>query len=136
MRWHIGEAVQALCWSAADGTLYATTPASGAILMLQPGSAAVRRLASMPPGAGKLSGLALDAGGGIWTALCEGWSVVRFTRDGTLDRVVGMPVPCPSDVAIGGANLDTLYITTSRQQVPLETLAKAPQSGCLFEVKV
>src|SRR5207253_8804986 len=76
-RWHIGEAVQALCWSAADDTLYATTPASGAILMLQPGSAAVRRLASMPPGAGKLSGLALDAGGGTWTALCEGWSVVR-----------------------------------------------------------
>ncbi|MDW3682023.1 IclR family transcriptional regulator C-terminal domain-containing protein [Cupriavidus sp. CV2] len=136
VRWHIGEAVQALCWSAADDTLYATTPASGAILMLQPGSAAVRRLASMPPGAGKLSGLALDTSGGIWTALCEGWSVVRFTRDGTLDRVVGMPVPCPSDVAIGGANLDTLYITTSRQQVSLETLAKAPQSGCLFEVKV
>ncbi|MGO4155514.1 IclR family transcriptional regulator domain-containing protein [Cupriavidus sp. YAF13] len=136
VRWHIGEAVQALCWSAADDTLYATTPASGAILMLQPGSAAVRRLASMPPGAGKLSGLALDASGGIWTALSEGWSVVRFTRDGTLDRVVGMPVPCPSDVALGGANLDTLYITSSRQQVPLETLAKAPQSGCLFEVKV
>ncbi|KJK16162.1 IclR family transcriptional regulator [Burkholderiaceae bacterium 16] len=134
--WHIGEAVQALCWSAADETLYATTPASGAILMLQPGSTAVRRLASMPPGAGKLSGLALDSNGGIWTALCEGWSVVRFTRDGTLERVVGMPVPCPSDVAIGGANMDTLYITTSRQQVSLETLAKAPQSGCLFEVKV
>lgn len=135
-RWHIGEAVQALCWSAADETLYATTPACGAILMLQPGSTAVRRLASMPPGAGKLSGLALDSNGGIWTALCEGWSVVRFTRDGTLERVVGMPVPCPSDVAIGGANMDTLYITTSRQQVSLETLAKAPQSGCLFEVKV
>ncbi len=128
--WSIGEPVQALQWCAKQGELYAVTPESGAILILQPGHGGVRRLASMPKGSGLLSGLAVDADGGIWTALCDGWSVVRFTRDGMLDRVVGLPVPCPTDLATDGARM---IVTTARQQVALDTLAKAPLSGCLFE---
>lgn len=60
--------------------------------------------------------------------------MLRFLRDGSLDRVVGLPVPCPTDLAVGGENLDRLYVTTARQNVPLEMLAKAPLSGCLFEM--
>ncbi|BDB24557.1 SMP-30/gluconolactonase/LRE family protein [Cupriavidus sp. P-10] len=82
------------------------------------------------------AGVALDASGGIWTAMCEGWSVMRFLADGTLDRVVGMPVPCPSDVCIGGAGSGSLFITSSRQQVSLEVLAKAGLSGRLFELSI
>ena len=128
--WPIAEPVQALQWCAKESELYAVTPASGTILILQPGHDSVRRLASMPKGSGLLSGLALDADGGIWTALCDGWSVVRFTRDGVLDRVVGLPVPCPTDLAADGTRM---IVTTARQQVALDTLAKAPLSGCLFE---
>ncbi|MDX3984368.1 MAG: IclR family transcriptional regulator C-terminal domain-containing protein [Achromobacter sp.] len=128
--WAIAEPVQALQWCAKESELYAVTPASGAILILQPGHDSVRRLVSMPKGSGLLSGLALDADGGIWTALCDGWSVVRFTRDGLLDRVVGLPVPCPTDLAAAGSRM---IVTTARQQVALDTLAKAPLSGCLFE---
>ncbi|MGY2489202.1 IclR family transcriptional regulator domain-containing protein [Cupriavidus sp. CP313] len=135
-QWTLGERVQALRWSTSDGRLYATTPASGSILVLEPGSSIVRRLTTVPKGAGKPHGLALDGSGGIWTALCEGWSVMRFLSDGTLDRVVGMPVPCPSDVCIGGADSTTLYITSSRQQVSLEVLAKAGLSGRLFELAI
>ncbi|MGO4304125.1 IclR family transcriptional regulator domain-containing protein [Cupriavidus sp. RAF12] len=133
-QWTIAEPVQALQWSAVEGRLYATTPESGSILVLEPESQSIRRLATVPKGAGKPHGLALDAGGGIWTALCEGWSVMRFLPDGTLDRVVGMPVPCPSDVCVGGENGDRLFITSSRQQVPLDVLGKAVSSGCLFEL--
>jgi len=128
--WPIAEPVQALQWCAKEGELYAVTPESGAILILQPGHDSVRRLASMPKGSGLLSGLALDIDGGIWTALCDGWSVVRFTRDGVLDRVVGLPVPCPTDLVADGARM---IVTTARQPVALDTLAKAPLSGCLFE---
>ncbi|OWT66184.1 IclR family transcriptional regulator domain-containing protein [Candidimonas nitroreducens] len=135
-QWQLSEAVQALRWSAQDGLLYAAAPDSGSILVFRPGTAAVRRLATMPRGAGRVCGLALDPAGGIWVALYEGWSVLRFLRDGSLDRVVGLPVPCPTDLAIGGQNLDKLYVTTARQNVPLEMLAKAPLSGCLFEMPV
>ena len=131
--WPIAEPVQALQWCAKQSELYAVTPESGAVLILQPGHDGVRRLASMPKGSGLLSGLALDADGGIWTALCDGWSVVRFTRDGVLDRVVGLPVPCPTDLAADGTRM---VVTTARQQVALDTLAKAPLSGCLFEFRL
>ncbi|TWG79043.1 IclR family transcriptional regulator [Cupriavidus gilardii J11] len=135
-RWTIAEPVQALHWSAAGSQLYATTPESGSILVMDAEGGAVRRLATVPKGAGRPHGLAIDPGGGVWTALCDGWSVMRFLADGTLDRVVGMPVPCPSDVCVGGPQGDRLFITSSRQQVPLDVLGKAALSGCLFELRL
>ncbi|MDM0107713.1 IclR family transcriptional regulator C-terminal domain-containing protein [Variovorax sp. J22R24] len=135
VQWRVGETVQSLGWSATSDALYATAPVSGAILLLQPGQGVVRRLASVPKGSGRVSGLAFDAQGGIWTALCDGWSVVRFTPDGQLDRVVGLPVPCATDLAFSPAPDDTggekLVITTARHSVPLDTLPSAPLSGRL-----
>ena len=131
-QWRITEPVQCLHWSAQDNTLYATAPESGAILMMKPGTATVRRLATVPKGSGRISGLARDAAGGLWTALRDGWSVMRISPDGNLDRVIGLPVPCPTDVAIGGPDLNQLFVTTARQPVSLETLNKAPSSGQLF----
>ncbi|GKS89700.1 IclR family transcriptional regulator C-terminal domain-containing protein [Acidovorax sp. SUPP2539] len=136
VRWRLPEPVQCLRWRAADGTLWAAVPDTGAILSLQPETGAVRRLVSVPKGSGRVSGLALDAEGGVWTALRDGWSVVRFLPDGSLDRVVALPVPCPTDVELGGADGRRLFITTARQPVPLDVLAKAPLSGRLFEVAV
>jgi sugar lactone lactonase YvrE len=94
----------------------------------------VRRLATVPKGSGRLSGLALDASGGVWTALKDGWGVVRFSPDGALDRVVGLPVPCPTDLTLGGKDRGTLYVTTARHELSIETLASAPLSGRLFAV--
>jgi IclR family acetate operon transcriptional repressor len=131
-QWRMTEPVQCLHWSAQDNTLYAAAPASGTILMMQPGTAAVRRLATVPKGSGRISGLARDAAGGLWTALRDGWSVVRISPEGNLDRVMGLPVPCPTDVAIGGPDMDQLFVTTARQPVSLDALANAPGSGRLF----
>lgn len=100
------------------------------------GTAAVRRLATVPRGSGRLSGLAFDAAGGIWTALCDGWSVVRFSADGQLDRVVGLPVPCATDLVFGGPDGQQRYITTARQSVALDTLASVPLSGLLLALPV
>ncbi|KAF1020408.1 MAG: 6-deoxy-6-sulfogluconolactonase [Paracidovorax wautersii] len=133
VRWHLGEALQCLRWHPAEDALYATAPASGSILVLQPRQQGVRRLATLPKGSGRPAGLAFDAEGGVWTALREGWSVVRLLAGGSLDRVIGLPVPCPCDVALGGADGRQLFIATSRQSVPLDTLASAPLSGRLFQ---
>lgn len=132
-RWSVDEPVQALCWDAGGEQLYVAAPGSGSLLMLRPGSAMVRRLATLPKGSGQISGLTVDKAGGIWTALRDGWSVVRVGSDGTLDRVIGLPVPCPTDVAIAG---DRLFITTARQPVALDALEKAPLSGRLLCVTV
>lgn len=131
VRWRIGEPVQCLAWSAKDQALYATAPQSGAILVLAPGQG-VRRLASVPKGSGRVSGLAFDNEGGIWTALCDGWSLMRFTSDGQVDRVIGLPVPCPTDLAFASDGSGRLMVTTARHTVSLDTLASAPLSGRLF----
>lgn len=130
--WRMGEPVGGLCWSRLEQALYASAPGSGAILQLTVGQPLVRRLATVPRGAGHLGGLTVDAQGGIWAALKDGWALMRFTPTGSLDRVIGLPVPCATDVAFGGPALDCLYITTSRHSVSLDTLGSAPLSGRLL----
>lgn len=138
--WRIGETVATLRWRAGDAAhedaLLATAPGSGAILLLQPGHAAVRRLATMPRGSGRLGGLAFDRDGGVWAALEEGWSVVRFTLDGQLDRVVGLPVPSATDLVFDahGEGGGRLHITSARNSVPLDALGAAPWSGRLLHL--
>ncbi|WP_066342299.1 IclR family transcriptional regulator domain-containing protein [Azohydromonas lata] len=135
--WQLGEPASALAWDARGG-LIAAAPQSGTLYRLEESGlggagGGVRRLTTVPRASGRLSGLALDAEGGIWSALREGWSVVRFAEDGSVDRVLGVPVPSPTDVAFGGRGLGTLYVTSARDGVPLEALSNAPLSGRLFQ---
>lgn len=131
--WHFPERISALCWDATGEALYAVGPDSGSLYWMNPGSPTVRRFATLPKGSGRLSGLALDREGGVWTTLRDGWSLVRFSADGSIDRMIGLPVPSPVDVAFGGAGHGTLYITSARHDVPMDALANAPASGHLFE---
>lgn len=130
--WSLNEPASALAWDASGAQLYAVLQDSAELLVMRRGEAGVRRLASVPKGSGRPGGLAVDAQGGLWTALEDGWGVVRFSPDGTQDRLVSLPVPCPSDVAIGGAGGDMLFVTSARQSVSLEVLGNAPLSGRLF----
>lgn len=133
VHWRIGEPLAALAMRGDDGSLFATAPQSGAILVLVPGQPGVRRLATVPKGSGRLGGLAFDDQGGIWAALCDGWSVVRFTMDGQVERVIGLPVPCATDLAFRiEKDRRQLVITTQRHSVALEVLATAPLSGRLL----
>ena len=135
-KWQVREPVETIAWDTSRERLYAIAPQSGSILVLQPGSRVVKRLATMPQGSGSLGGIAIDANGGLWTALADGWAVVRFSADGALTRVVALPVARPTDLAFGGAGMDTLYVTTSREGITRETLMSAPLSGRLFELDV
>lgn len=132
--WQLGEPVTALAWAADGEQLYAAGSDSGTLYVMRIGSPTVRRLASVPKGSGRLSGLAADRSGGVWSALREGWSVVRFAADGSLDRVIGLPVPCPTDLAFAGAAGNRLYVVTGRGGLTAETLNNAPLSGRVFEV--
>jgi sugar lactone lactonase YvrE len=60
--------------------------------------------------------------------------VTRYRADGTVDRVVAMPVPRPTSLAFGGAGLDRLFVTSASIDLSAEQLAQAPLSGALFEI--
>ena len=58
-------------------------------------------------------GAAMDETGCYWAACAFGWSLARLTPDGDIDRVVELPVEVPTMPAFGGADLDTIYLTSS-----------------------
>jgi len=134
--WRIGEPVRALRWHAAQARLYVSATDSGAILLLQPGVAAVHRFAAVPPDAGRPGGLAFDADGGVWTALRDGGAVARFDANGQFDRTIRLPVPCATDLAFSGARGERLVITTARHHVPLDRIAASPLAGRLLTLTV
>jgi IclR family acetate operon transcriptional repressor len=135
-KWQIAETIDAIAWDRQGETLYGIAPAASSILVMHSGSRSIHRLATMPKGSGTPGGLALDEEGGVWTALVDGWSVVRFSAEGQLHRVVALPVPRPTDVGFGGSRRHTLYVTTSRAALSRETMGTAPLSGRLFELDV
>lgn len=57
-------------------------------------------------------GATVDAEGRIWVALVLAQAVGCYAPDGTLLRSIPVPLPYPSCPAFGGANLDTLYLTS------------------------
>jgi L-arabinonolactonase len=80
-------------------------------------------------------GSCVDAEGFVWNAQWNGRRVVRYAPDGRIDRIIDMPVLNPTCVAFGGANLDTLYITTARYRMTADQLAAEPASGALFATR-
>jgi sugar lactone lactonase YvrE len=100
------------------------------------GEIANRRLfASVDKDSGAFpDGLTVDAEGGVWSVHNAVGRVVRYTPAGKIDRVVQLPVPRPCGCAFGGEKLDVLYVTTARETMTADQLAKAPLSGSLFAV--
>jgi sugar lactone lactonase YvrE len=72
-----------------------------------------RTFAEVPRGQAVPDGLAVDADGGVWVALWDGGSVLRYDLSGHLSAVVTVPVRRPTSCAFGGTGLDVLYITTA-----------------------
>ncbi len=88
-----------------------------------------RALVHVDPDHGLPDGMALDAEGGMWVAIWGGHAVHRYSPEGTLDAVVELPVSQVTACAFGGEDLDELYITTSRENLPPGT---EPPAGAVF----
>ncbi|GGM36365.1 SMP-30/gluconolactonase/LRE family protein [Dactylosporangium sucinum] len=94
-----------------------------------------RTFAAIPAEDGLPDGLTVDAEGGVWVALFGGGAVRRYRADGTLDRVVPLPVSCPTSVAFGGATLRDLFVTSSRHKLDDAGRRAEPLAGNLFRLR-
>jgi sugar lactone lactonase YvrE len=72
---------------------------------------------------GRPDGAAVDAEGGYWICANDAGLIHRFTPDGRLDRSLSVPVKKPTMCAFGGSRLDTLYVTSIRDDRSEQSLS-------------
>ncbi len=128
------------CWSPDGRTFYFSDSKNQVIYAYDfddgSGDISNRRVLNDTKSHGYPDGATVDAEGFLWSARWEGSCVLRIDPKGRIDRIVEVPasrVTCP---VFGGADLDTLYLTTSRAHVSAETLARFPEQGSLFACKL
>jgi sugar lactone lactonase YvrE len=127
------------CWSPDGNTFYFSDSRNQIIYAYdfngEDGSISNRRVLNDSKDHGYPDGATVDSEGFIWSARWEGSCVLRIDPKGRIDRVVDVPatrVTCP---VFGGADMDTLYLTTSRAHVDAGTLARYPEQGGVFAFK-
>jgi sugar lactone lactonase YvrE len=72
---------------------------------------------------GRPDGAAVDADGGYWICANDAGLIHRFTPQGRLDRSLSVPVKKPTMCAFGGSRLDTLYVTSIRDDPSEQSLS-------------
>jgi sugar lactone lactonase YvrE len=79
-------------------------------------------------------GSVIDTDGFLWNAVWGVGKVRRFAPDGTLDREIALPpknLTCP---CFGGPAGDELYVTSARQEMSDEELARTPTAGSVYRI--
>jgi sugar lactone lactonase YvrE len=85
---------------------------------------------------GRPDGAAVDAQGNYYVAMFEGRRLCKFAPDGRLLAEIVTPAQCPTMPCFGGADLQTLFITTASHGRSAAELKDLPLSGCLFSMRV
>ena len=128
------------CWSPDGNTFYFNDSGSGEVWAYdydqQTGGVSNRRTHARvdTSGGGCADGSTVDAEGYLWNALVYDGKLVRYAPDGSVDRVIEMPVKKITSVMFGGPDLDVLYVT-SMARPPLPRLPHdGVARGSLFAV--
>jgi sugar lactone lactonase YvrE len=79
-------------------------------------------------------GLTIDDRGDIWVAVYGGWAVHRYSPDGNFLGAVELPVAQATSCAFGEADRGTLFVTTGREQLDAQAVARQPDAGRVFRV--
>jgi sugar lactone lactonase YvrE len=81
-------------------------------------------------------GSCLDAEDHVWNCRVVGGScVLRIAPDGKPERVAELSCSWPTSCAFGGAELDTLFVTSARFTMSAEHLDAAPHEGGVFALR-
>lgn len=126
-------------WSADGRTLYFVESAARRIWAydfdMDEGRPGRRRLlAELDPRSGYPDGLTIDAEDHVWSAHWDGARLTRYRPDGSVERVVPLPVPRTTSCCFGGPDLATLFVTSARVGLDDVVLAAAPLSGSVFAI--
>ena len=105
------------CWSPDDRTFYFADTFREEMWAydydLEAGTLSNRRVfASSKALPGLYDGSTVDAEGCVWNAMVIGGELVRYTPDGEIERLIGMPVRNITSLIFGGDDLDVLYVTS------------------------
>jgi L-arabinonolactonase len=106
------------CWSPDDKIFYFADSWSGEIWAydydIATGGVSNRRTFTKidTSGGGAADGSTVDSEGYLWNAAVYVSKIVRYAPDGSIDRVIEMPVKKVTSVMFGGADLDILYVTS------------------------
>lgn len=84
---------------------------------------------------GRPDGATVDVDGCVWTCMVASGQLIRLTPHGEVDQVIQLPVTNPTCPAFGGANLDTLFITSHSQRLPPDVHAREPLAGALLSIR-
>jgi L-arabinonolactonase len=127
-----------IAFDAERGRLYFADSATGAIE--QASFDAARNLSAFTPfakaGKGAPDGSCVDAAGYLWNAEWGGFRVCRYAPDGSLERVLELPVSRPSCCTFGGPQLRTLFITSAQYNMTADEKRADPNAGALFSVEL
>jgi sugar lactone lactonase YvrE len=124
------------CWSPDGLTFYFADTAEGRIRAYDcdDGLRNERTFVDSDALPGRPDGATVDAEGCLWSARYGGAGVARIDPAGRVERFLRLPVSQVSSVMFGGADLRTLYVTTSRQRLSDEALAREPLAGALLAI--
>jgi L-arabinonolactonase len=125
------------CFSPDGRTMYFADSPQRAIRAhaYDPATGAVGQARAFAAVDGIPDGSCVDAEGCVWNAVWEGYRVDRWSPGGRLVGSVPIPVAKPTCCAFGGADLTTLYVTSSRLGETPERLQDEPLAGALFAVE-
>jgi len=94
-----------------------------------------RTVIEIPISLGSPDGMTIDANGNLWIAMFNGWMVTQWNpNNGTLLNKIKLSSSQVTSCAFGNTLLDTLYITTFRNENI--NYMNQPFSGSLFSVKI
>jgi sugar lactone lactonase YvrE len=80
-----------------------------------------------------VDGACIDSDGYLWNAKVLGGRIIRYAPDGSLDRVIEVPLRNVTSVMFGGKDLNVLYFTSMGR--PMRGIAPTrPGAGGLFAI--
>ena len=128
-----------LGWSPDNSIMYYTDSIKRTIwaydFNLEAGTIANQRVFAQTPKEFVPDGLTVDAEGFVWSAKWDGWKVVRYAPDGSMDFEVSLPVQRPTSCMFGGPELKQLFITSASVGLSESELQEQPLAGSIFMVE-
>ena len=88
-----------------------------------------RTFLTLEDGYGFIDGATVDAEGGYWLAVVGVGALRRYRPDGTLDREIALPCSNPTKPAFGGADMGTLYVTSTKMAINTSAPGYAANGG-------